>query len=275
MSVLAFPPCPAPCPAPCQHGLPLGPPPGVLTGLPLVMLEVKPTLDMYAVPEQWLENDLPIIEGMMDVIEGDIESEYQEKITQIDNELVWMDLCRDESYFFIDEGQFDSFYSGQSVKESNVADDEYKSCMSQFEQDFDYEQSLILEQKGNDEINLHRLLASPPEDRVGWCGNSNWRSDVDGFVFSALLNERYRFPALQITHPFPSDRRGYALAQSVYGKVYIPEKFRNFIPAPGQGIDATVALQDVEGRGGVSQGGKANTFRFSAIFMHTDNLGIH
>jgi hypothetical protein len=259
MSVLAFHLCHAPC-------LPLGPPPGVLTGLPLVMFEARPTLDMCAVPEQWLENDVSIIEEMMEMIETERVKTIDDEMNEIQFQLTRFERYQDQTAYYVypmtwKNGGITTLYEFTAFG--------IKDALEQFEEDFDYELSLKEESIKNDEINLHRLLASPPEDRVGWCGNSNWRSNADGFVFSALLNERYRFPALQITHPFPEDRRGYALAQSVYGKVYIPEKFRNFIPAPGQWIDATVALQDVEGKGG-----KANTFRFSAIFMHTDNLGI-
>jgi len=229
---------------------------------------------MYAVPEQWLENDLSIIEGMMEMIETERVKAIDDKMDHI-QELVRNRDNEEEDNYYVYPSAWSRRGGGFGpLGLLNVGYGNLGDSLNQFEEDFDYELTLKEESIKNDEINLHRLLASPPEDRVGWCGNSNWRSDVDGFVFSALLNERYRFPALQITHPFPSDRRGYALAQSVYGKVYIPEKFRNFIPAPGQWIDATVALQDVEGRGGVSQGGKANTFRFSAIFMHTGNLGI-
>ena len=261
MSVLAFPfPFPL-CHAPShQLALPLGPPPGVLTGLPLVMLEARPTLDMYAVPEQWLMNDVPIIEEMMEMIETERVKTIDEEMDEIQFQLTRFERYQDQTAYYVypmtwKNGGITALYEFTAFG--------IKDALEQFEEDFDYELSLKEESIKNDEINLHRLLASPPEDRVGWCGNSNWRSDMDGFVFSALLNERYRFSA-QITHPFPEDRMGYALAQTVYGKVYIPEKFRNFIPAPGQWIEATVALQDVEGKGG-----KANTFRFSAIFMHT------
>ena len=260
MSVLAFPLC---------HSLPLGPPPGVLTGLPMVMFEARPTLDMCAVPEQWLENDVPIIEEMMEMIETERVNAIDDEMDKI-QELVRNRDNEEEDNYYVYPYTWSRRGGGFGpLGLLNVGYGNLGDSLNQFEEDFDYELSLKEESIKNDEINLHRLLASPPEDRVGWCGNSNWRSDVDGFVFSALLNERYRFSA-QITHPFPSDRRGYALAQTVYGKVYIPEKFRNFIPAPGQWINTTVALQDVEGKGG-----KANTFRFSAIFMHTDNLGIH
>ena len=241
-------------------------PPGVLTGLPLVMFEARPTLDMCAVPEQWLENDVPIIEEMMDMIETERVKAIDDEMNEIQDLLSdFCTVCNGNSYtkdqYFVYPYTWSrrgGGYGALGLLQVGIS-----LSLAQFEEDFDYELSLKEESIKNDEINLHRLLASPPEDRVGWCGNSNWRSDVDGFVFSALLNERYRFSA-QITHPFPSDRMGYALAQTVYGKVYIPEKFRNFIPAPGQWINATVALQDVEGKGG-----KANTFRFSAIFMHT------
>ena len=273
---------------------PNGPPPGILMdiqvpGPPVHFSSGKSRDDIVitAIPEVWDINHWPnwewegcpswdteIIYEMMDEIEGDIESEHQEKLTQIDNELVWMDLCRDddESYFFIDEGQFDSFYSGQSVKESNVADDEYESCMSQFEQDFDYEQSLILEQKGNDEINLHRLLACPFDKRPGWCGEVGeepqrvfWGgvAQVCGNGDWTYRKERYKWP-VEIIRLHPENKsNGYAVGKTPYGKVYFPEKFRGYLPEVGSSITTTVALQDV-GRSNK----KGNAFRFTAIYTH-------
>ena len=257
------------------------PPPGVLTGLPLVVFEARPTLDMYAVPEQWLENDVPIIEEMMEMIETERVKAIDDKMDHIQELVRTRDKEEEDNYYVYPSAWSRRGGGFGPLGLLNVGYGNLGDTLNQFEEDYEYELTLKEESIKNDEINLHRLLATPPEDRVGWCGNSNWRAPVfDGFVFPALLDERYRFPALQITHPFPKDRRGYALAQSVYGKVYIPEKFRNFIPAPGQWIDATVALQDVEGNRysgphGHGRSGKANTFRFTVIFMHTGNRGIH
>jgi hypothetical protein len=238
-------------------------PPGVLTGLPLVMFEAAPELDMYAVPEQWLENDLSVIEEMMEAIET-------ERVKAIDDEMDYFQSWHDTHENFDWQYQGDYYVYPMTWSRRGgvhgalgLVEERIKDALAQFEEDYDYELLLVEESIKNDEINFHRLLATPPEERDGWCGNSNWRSDVDGFVFSALLKERYRFPAM-ITHPFPKDRKGYALAQTSYGKIYIPEKFRRFIPGVGDWIDTTVALQDVEGRNGM-----VNTFRFSSIFIHS------
>ena len=137
-----------------------------------------------------------------------------------------------------------------------------KEALQQFEEDFDYEESLQMEQLKNTEVNFHRLLATPPSDRTGWCGDSGYNPETRGY--HELLNtERYRFEA-KVVHDFPSSRQGYALCETVYGKIYIPEKFRGFVPPVGESIDVTVALQDVSPKAN----GKTNSFRFTAIYIH-------
>ena len=115
-------------------------------------------------------------------------------------------------------------------------------------------------------VNFHRFLATPPEDRLGWCGEAPtgevWGGAMDRGDY--LLKERYRFMAT-MDHDFPSDRKGYALAQTTYGKIYIPEKFRKYVPDVGETVDLTVALQDVWPRG---KKRVSDTFRFSAIYLH-------
>jgi len=148
-----------------------------------------------------------------------------------------------------------------------------KEALQQFEEDFDYEETLIQEGFDNDAVNFHRFLATPPKDRPGWCGEA-----VEGDALWSLptatrccasshslqLKERYRFKAT-MAHDFPSDRKGYALASTIYGKIYIPEKFRKYVPDVGEAVELTVALQDVWPRGKKKV---SNIFRFSAIYLH-------
>ena len=280
---------------------PNGPPPGILMnicipGPPVHFSSGKSRDDVVitAIPEVWDINHWPnwewegcpswdteIIYEMMDEIEEDLEYEYQEKLARVENELEWIEAiaygCRGLTgpnrvsgpYFFIDEGQFDGsedLFRALMLTEIEIA------VMDQFEQDFDYEQSLILEQKANDEINLHRLLACPFDKRPGWCGEVGeepqrvfWGGvqQVCGNGDWTYRKERYKW-SVEIISLHPENKsNGYAVGKTPYGKVYFPEKFRGYLPEVGSSITTTVALQDV---GGSNK--KANAFRFTAIYTH-------
>ena len=171
--------------------------------------------------------------------------------------------------------------TGDDVNDIHVrplSDADVETSLCQFEEDFDYEQSLILEKIKNDEINFHKLMACPPEHRVGFCGKStdmvvcpdmsgNGRGSSVRYNVEAplFIQERYRF-SVKIINTYPSDKQGYALGWTTYGKVYFPEKYRSWkcFSEKGSWVDVTCALQDVEPKGGR----KANSFRFTTIFIH-------
>jgi len=225
-------------------------PPGVLTGRPMEMFEASPTLDLYATPEQWLSNkDQEILQELSDAID----QEKEEEMGCIEQQLKILEGFQDKTaYYMYPMSLTDSLFSSFGIKEA----------LQQFEEDFDYEESLQMEQLKNTEVNFHRLLATPPSSRPGFCGESGYNPESRG-VYELLNTERYRFEA-KVIHDFPSDRQGYALAETVYGKIYIPEKFRGFVPPLGSKIDVTVALQDVSPKAN----GKTNSFRFTAIYIH-------
>ena len=66
-----------------------------------------------------------------------------------------------------------------------------------------------------------------------------------------------------ILNTFPEGKRGYALGVSTYGKVYIPEKFRGYIPEVGSSMRATMALGDVE-----LHNGRPKMCRLNLVFIH-------
>jgi len=231
-------------------------PPGVLTGRPMEMFEASPTLDLYATPEQWLSNkDQEILQEMCDALD----KKHDEEMDWIEEQLQLLERFQDKTEYYRYPMVWDG---GVIVLHDLFSSFGIKEALQQFEEDFDYEESLQMEKLKNTEVNFHRLLASPPSARPGWCGESGYNPETRGY--HELLNtERYRFEA-KVIHDFPSDRQGYALAETVYGKIYIPEKFRGFVPPLGSKIDVTVALQDVSPKAN----GRPHSFRFSAIYIH-------
>jgi hypothetical protein len=81
-------------------------------------------------------------------------------------------------------------------------------------------------------------------------------------IGTAFLKDRYKIKATVSTH-HPLESKGYAKARSNFGDIYIPEKFRNFIPPIGENVTITAALQDV---GDSTR--KGNSFRWTAIYIH-------
>jgi hypothetical protein len=233
-------------------------PPGVLTGRPMEMFEASPTLDLYATPEQWSSSeDQEILRELSDALD----TTDQEEMDWIQNQLSHLERYQDQTAFY-KYPMIERESGGVLALIDLTSSFGIEEALRQFEEDFDYEESLVQEQPKNTEVNLHRLLATPPSDRTGWCGDSGYNPETRGY--HELLNtERYRFEA-KVIHDFPSDRQGYALAETVYGKIYIPEKFRGFVPPVGSTIDVTVALRDVSPK----MNGRPHSFRFSAIYLH-------
>jgi len=149
-------------------------------------------------------------------------------------------------------------YLPSSLDMRPLADQDIEEALLEFEEDFEYEESLKVEQIKNAEVNLHRLLAcSDLSKRPGWQGDPG---DMNTMVYH---KERYRFNVEMIT-AFPHNKKGYALGWTDYGKIYFPERFRGYVPQIGRSADVSVALQDIAPK----NGGKPASFRFSAIYMH-------
>ena len=199
-------------------------------------------------------NNIVEVDMEMEEVLDDIDLEKKEEMDWIEEQLQLLERFQDKTAYYMYPMVWDG---GVIVLHDLFSSFGIKEALQQFEEDFDYEESLVQEQLKNTEVNLHRLLATPPSSRPGWCGESG------DFFFSLILKERYRFEA-KVVHDFPSSRQGYALAETVYGKIYIPEKFRGFVPPVGESIEVTVALQDVSPKAN----GKTNSFRFTAIYIH-------
>jgi len=341
-------------------------PPGVLTGRPMEMFEASPTLDLYAVPEQWLSNkDTGIFQELCDALEDAsqmgglaeqldsvdaalfpgkeitdaleqfeedfdyeeslrmnnieevdmemeevldaIDQDRQEEMDWIEQQLQLLDLhcnsvCRHTGWRYQDKTDYYRYpmvWDGgalhttdntpQHPQNTNNNTDYYrypmvwdggvivlhdffssfgiKEALQQFEEDFDYEQSLVQEKLENTEVNLHRLLAAPHAFRPGWCGRVQSKPvDVYG-SFELLNTERYKFK-VKILTSFPRNKdgtmRGYCVGITTYGVVYFPLKFAGYVPPISHTIEVTCAFQ------GVSRdvGGESVAYPFTAIYIH-------
>jgi hypothetical protein len=215
------------------------------------MFEGSPEIDLYAIPEQWGDHGDGINSAIIEELTNALDHLRDPEMDWISHQLVLLERCQDQSAYYmypmIHQVVNPAFRRSCALCLEDFTSFGIKEALHQFEEDFDYEESLRV-------LNFHSLLATPPENRPGWCG------DIKS---ATLLKERYRWTA-KIIHEFPSDRKGYALASTTYGKVYIPEKFRGYIPEVGIELDLTVALQDIQPR----TNGKVSTFRFTAIYIH-------
>ena len=222
-----------------------------------------PALDQFEEDfdyEEFLRmNNIVEVDMEMEEVLDDIDLEKQEEMDWIEQQLQLLERFQDKTAYYMYPMVWDG---GVIVLHDLFSSFGIKEALQQFEEDFDYEESLVQEQLKNTEVNLHRLLATPPSSRPGFCGTSGYDSGSHGF-FELLLKERYRFEA-KVVHDFPSSKQGYALCETVYGKIYIPEKFRGYVGPVGSIIDVTFALQDVSPKAN----GKTNSFRFTAIYIH-------
>ena len=220
-----------------------------------------PSLDQFEEDfdyEEFLRmNNIVEVDMEMEEVLDDIDLEKKEEMDWIEEQLQLLERFQDKTAYYM----YPMVWEGGVIALYDIFSSfGIKEALQQFEEDFDYEESLVQEKLKNTEVNFHRLLATPPEDRTGWCGESSYQEPLGSW---SLLKERYRFEA-KVVHDFPSSRQGYALCETVYGKIYIPEKFRGYVPPVGESIDVTVALQDVSPKAN----GKTNSFRFTAIYIH-------
>ena len=249
-------------------------PPGVLTGHPMEWTQSVCGQDahgrlssqvtgeavnirMFGAPAQWsMDEIIELLNGIEDQLTPEMKALQDE-----------MDILAHPTWVNHDDGTQEGWHQDSRITES----------LDRFAEDFDYEESLIHEVAKNAEVNLHRLLATQPDYRVGWVGELETAlfSDSAGFLQmspslfqdnsgSIFLKERYTWN-IKMTHSYPPHSTGYALGMTDYGKVYFPEKFRGYVPMVGEYINATVALQDVSPKAN----GKTNSFRFTAIFIFT------
>jgi hypothetical protein len=226
--------------------------------------EITDALDQFEEDSDYEEflrmNNIEEVDMEMEEALDAIDQERQEEMDWIQNQLSRLERYQDQTAYYVHPMVHRN--GGVLALIDLTTSFGIEEALRQFEEDFHYEESLVQEQLKNTEVNFHRLLATPPSYRPGWCGTSGYNPGSRG-CFELLNKERYRFNATVI-HEFPSDRKGYALAETVYGKIYIPEKFRGYIPPVGSTIDVTVALQDVASK----KDGKTNSFRFTAIYTH-------
>jgi hypothetical protein len=141
----------------------------------------------------------------------------------------------------------------------------------------EYLLSLIPERRKNSEVNLHRFLATPHEDRgkvwgQDWVSNAGQTHydeiitgsdetispDLECESITRFCKDRIKDPVF-IKTAYPDNKRGYATGLCDFGKVYIPEKFRGYIPDLGESVIMTFALQDASSEKGC---------RLTCIYIH-------
>ena len=110
----------------------------------------------------------------------------------------------------------------------------------------DFLLSLVHEKIKNGEVNLHRFLSTPHEDRES---GFIWNDEIT----TQTIKPRYCKDRVKcevtIKNSFPEgEKGGYAVGYTNYGLCYIPEKFRGYIPEVGDKLLMTTAVQDVAQR---------------------------
>ena len=148
--------------------------------------------------------------------------------------------------------------------------------LERFDEDYEYEKFLEQAEQKCQEINLHNILSVEQEFREYSQYHTEWRLEwchedtydiYDPALPTKLCNVYTKdrvTTSVEIHHEFPEKKGGYAVGNSIYGKVYIPEKFRMYIPEKGKEITMTCALQDVEPHKGCNP----KIFRLSGIYIH-------
>jgi len=137
---------------------------------------------------------------------------------------------------------------GDQEEENNCPLDEYD----------DFLESLVHEKIKNSELNLHRLLSTPHEDRgsgVVWNDETETQTIKPRYCKDRIKCE------VTIKNSFPEGKGGggYAVGSTNYGLCYIPEKFRGYIPGVGDKLLMTTAVQDIV---------KRKRCPLTAIFSH-------
>jgi len=242
--------------------------------------------------EDPLTKDKEIIRELMEAVTEDHYQRIDEGMEQIEGELNWIAPLvvaprGGGCWFFLDEDPGITRLDGDIIMKPRcnwVIED----ALTQFEEDWEYEKWTNSQQyiKSLKEYNRHTLLSLPPHRRsaskyvTGWTGGKvndlgksiNWmlsqwtlpdspKMIQQGQVGCISVEDRYDVDVEIVTH-HPEDKKGYAKGTTPYGDVYIPFKFRKYLPDIGDTTKMTIALQDVCG------GKKANGFRWTAIYQH-------
>ena len=234
-------------------------PPGVLTGREITTWSLH--RDEHGVSRRgspslssWIEsNDPP---KSIDYYEITGVREQWSELTQEDIIDMFNQIDEDHPVY---QGDLESMSEDKAL-------DEYQEWESE------YELSLVEERRKNSEINLHRLLSTPHEWRSNPLFGSH-RGDVKfgdevicGPIDDESVGNRYTKDRITceiaIMNHFPvnpNQQGGYAVGLSDYGMVYIPSKFRSYIPGDRTPFRATLALSDIS---------KERMCALSLIYIH-------
>ena len=217
-----------------------------------------PSLDQFEEDYDYEEflrmNNIVEVDMEMEEVLGAIDQEKEEEMDWIEEQLQLLERFQDKTDYYM----YPMVWDGGVFVLHEFVRFGIKEALQQFEEDFDYEQSLWEENKAceKQKINLHRLLAC--EDvtkRPGWCGSLCPYDET-------TQQERYNWDVEMITS-FPQNRKGYALGKTPYGLVFYSETFRNYHPGIGGIVKTTVALQDSQ-----KMEQSTRSFPFTAIYLH-------
>lgn len=241
----------------------------------------------------------PISEDLREVlyaIEEDRCKKIDAEISQVSHELEWVSGFETRNtphcmvYYNLEEypGEGRQIPYTDHFAKCGRCDWEIEAELNLFEADWDYENWInsLGYKKAINECNFHRLLAWQlgPEMHPQWAGSvemeearsvqpkdfgfwGNIYAQIGGLYIKArfLVEATISYIPWEVIEELepPKHSKRYGKASSAYGDIYIPHKFLNHIPAVGEEVQMTVALQDVGGCGK-----KANGFRFTCIYLH-------
>jgi len=132
-------------------------PPGVLTGRPMEMFEATPTCDIYAVPEQWAVGggDLAILEELTDALrERDLGLDWD--MDGIQELLVGLESIPDGEWIETRDRENHSWSATLTIA---------TTALDQFEEDFDYEESLRMNNIEEVDMEMEDALDTIDQER--------------------------------------------------------------------------------------------------------------
>ena len=237
---------------------------------------VSPSSDweIYETDFGFMGKDAPIIYEMMEAAEAEYNENLDHRIDCVTRYQEEIDRNEDKWYTRLDAWED---CEGANPCPSFMLwpiDGEIQVALEESEIETDYLSWINSKQfiKSLEAYNFHKLLAFEKGFSPIWVGEctgdkakTHMTSSNTCVLYESLFRDRFMIDAVVRTgFPNQGGGNGYIKASSPYGDIYIPNKFKGYIGQVGEQVTLTVALQDVG-----SSGRKANGFRWTCIFNHT------